>query len=370
MNAPHQTTHGRVESPTGALATVDGRVLLSFGGSGYLGLGSEPGLIDAGCDALRTYGAHSQLARHYGFNLGANLEAEDQARRFFDVEGVMYFGAGYLFGLIALTGLAPRCDAIFIDEAAHYCLQDGASITGRPVHTFAHRDPEDLARTISRALRPDERPLVATDGMFATFGSIAPLEDYDRVIAPYDGWLVVDESHAFGTLGTHGRGAVEAAGLRRDRVVAGGSMAKAFAAHGGLALGAADVIAQLWKTPAARGAALGCSAGAAMTAASLRHVRGHPQALTRLRANARVLKVGLRALGLAVEENEGPIATFVHGDARNMQRIQAALMAQGIFIAYSTYVGAGVGGALRIAAFADHQPEHIERLLKTLRDLL
>ena len=67
--------------------------------------------------------------------------------------------------------------------------------------------------------------------MFPTRGAIAPLADYAGILSRHDGWLVVDESHAFGTLGDRGRGAVEHAGLPRRRVVAGGSMAKAFGAQ-------------------------------------------------------------------------------------------------------------------------------------------
>lgn len=359
-----------VGSPSGASMMVDGRELLCFGGSAYLGLGGMPELVEAGCSALRQFGASTHLPRHYGFSSGANQQAEAEARRFFGAEAAMYFGTGYLFGLVALTGLALDCDVIYIDESAHYSLRDGAHATGKPIHSFAHCDAEDLARVLVHTLKRGQRPLVATDGMFATTGAIAPLSAYAQVIASSDGWLVVDESHAFGTIGPQGRGSAELAQLPFHRLVVGGSAAKAFGAHGGLALGDARAIAQLWRTPVARGAVLGCSAGAAMTAESLRLIRKRPEILQRLRENARSLKAGLRALGLTVEDSAGPIAAFVHGDSLRMQRIQRALWDQGIFVAYSTYVGAGPMGVLRCAAFADHTPEQIARLLGALRKLL
>jgi 7-keto-8-aminopelargonate synthetase-like enzyme len=106
--------------------------------------------------------------------------------------------------------------------------------------------------------------------------------------------------------------------------------------------------------------------GAAMTAASLRYVRANPERLEALRTNAARLKQALRGCGFAVEDNGSPVAAFVHGDAAQMQAIQQALWAQGIFVIYSTYVGAGPEGALRIAAFADHQAEDYERLAEAL----
>ncbi|MCT8180125.1 aminotransferase class I/II-fold pyridoxal phosphate-dependent enzyme [Variovorax sp. CY25R-8] len=359
-----------VESPSGASMMVDGRQLLCFGGSAYLGLGGAPELVEIGCAALRQFGASTHLPRHYGFSSGANQQAEAEARRFFGTEAAMYFGTGYLFGLVALTGLAPDCDVVYIDESAHYSLREGAHAAGKPIHSFAHRDVQDLARMLGNTLERGQRPLVATDGVFATTGAIAPLSAYAELIAPFNGWLVVDESHAFGTIGPQGRGSAELAQLPFDRLVIGGSTAKALGAHGGFALGDAQTIAQLWRTPVARGAVLGCSAGAAMTAESLRLIRRRPELLLRLRENARSLKAGLRGLGLKVEDNAGPIAAFVHGDGLQMQRIQRALWEQGIFVAYSTYVGAGPMGVLRCAAFADHTPEQIAQLLGALRELL
>lgn len=360
----------RVESASTAHMVVDGRRILSFGGSSYLGLAGHPRIIEAGVSALRELGPGSQLSRHYGFGLSANMQAEEAAREFFDAEAAMYFGTGYLFGLIALGGLANECDAVFLDEHAHYSLRDAARASGLPTHFFAHLDAQDLAAVMAKELKAGARPLVATDGMFPTRGSIAPLKAYAALLAPHDGWLVVDESHAFGCVGPRGRGAVELAGLPRDRILVGGSMAKAIGAHGGLAVGSSAVIEQLWRAPAARGAVLGCSAGAAMTAAGLRHVRSNPDLLQRLRRNVRNMRQGLRKLGWAPEENEGPLATFEHGSAADMIGIQRTLMDQGIFIAYSTYVGAGAEGVLRVAVFADHTDADIQRLVDGLRPLL
>ncbi len=359
-----------VESPSGAQVVVDGRRFLSFGGSGYLGLGGNAEIIEAGVEALRRYGAHSQLPRSAGFSLPANLAAEEAARQFFDVDGAMFFATGYMFGLIGISGLAPGCDAVFLDESAHYSLRDAGMASGLPVHAFRHGDAADLAHVMARELGDSGRPMVVTDGMFPTWGSIAPLKAYAELLAPREGWLVVDESHAFGCVGARGRGAVELAGIARDRVLAGGSMAKAIGAHGGIAIGATALIEQLWKTPAARGAALGCSAGAAMTAAGLRYVARNPALLERLRRNVRGLWQGLRDLGLEPTVNEGPVAAFKHGSAADMLRIQAALVERGILIAYSTYVGAGPDGVLRLAAFADHTETDIQRLMTELRPLL
>lgn len=360
------TTLETIQSPSAARMVIDGRPILNFGGSCYLGLSAQPELVEAGVRAIGQLGSTGQLPRHYNLALAANLEAENAARAFFGTEGAIYYATGYLFGLMAMTALADDYDVAVIDESGHYNLVEGARMAGKPIVTFKHRDAADLASVLDRVASEDKRALVATDGMFATFGTSPPLAEYQRLIDRHGGWLLVDESHSFGSLGATGQGACEMTGISGDRVLRGGSMAKAFCAYGGLTVGSAEAIARLWQTPIARGAVSGMSAGAAMTAASLRYVRANPERLEALRTNAARLKQALRGYGFAVEDNGSPVAAFVHGDAAQMQAIQQALWAQGIFVIYSTYVGAGPEGALRIAAFADHQAEDYERLAEAL----
>ncbi|MCO5792563.1 MAG: aminotransferase class I/II-fold pyridoxal phosphate-dependent enzyme [Blastomonas sp.] len=360
----------RLESPSAARMVIDGRPVLNFGGSCYLGLSAQPELVAAGVRAIEQLGSTGQLPRHYNFALAANLAAEDAARAFFGTEGAIYYATGYLFGPMAMTALAEDYDVAVIDESGHYNLVEGARMAQRPIATFAHRDAADLARVLDRVAAEGKRPVVATDGMFATFGTSPPLAEYQRLIDAHGGWLLVDESHSFGALGPTGQGACEMAGISGDKVLRGGSMAKAFCAYGGMTVGSADAIARLWQTPIARGAVSGMSAGAAMMAASLDYIRANPEVLERLRTNSARLRDMLRSCGLEVEDNSSPVAAFVHGDAAAMRVIQQALWAQGIFVIYSTYVGAGSEGALRIAAFADHEPEDFERLKAALEPLL
>lgn len=353
-------------SPAGALIQIDGREFLSFAGCSYLGLGGRPELLNAGAAALVAQGATSQIARHYGVQSPANMDAESAARRFFGTSGAMYFGGGYLFALIALAGLAADYDVALLDETAHFCLFDGARAAGKDIRTFRHCDARSLNEACEAIASEGRRFLVATDGMFPTFGRVAPLADYARILAPHRAWLVVDESHSFGALGATARGAAEWHGVSEEKILIGGSLSKAFGAFGGIAIGDEETIERLWQSPVARGAAAGLSAGASMSAEAFRYLRGNPQILERRDANRGRLHSTLRALGIAFEPAPGPVAAFAHGDAERMRAAQEAMLEDGIYVLYSNYVGAGPQGVLRIAAFADHEPEHFERLSEAL----
>jgi 7-keto-8-aminopelargonate synthetase-like enzyme len=192
-----------------------------------------------------------------------------------------------------------------------------------------------------------------------------------QVTAAYDGRLLVDESHAFGVLGAAGRGALEHHGMTNAGALVGGSLAKAFGTCGGLALGSAADIQAMDSTPVVRGAAVGSPAAMAMGAASLDYVRNHPELLTRLRDNTAYLKSGLRRLGLALHGDDiAPIAAFALDSTVSTLRLHAALLAEGIFVYRSTYIGAGSTGVIRCAVFADHTQEHLAVLLDALRRLL
>lgn len=356
-----------IESPSGAHVVVDGKEILNFAGSCYLGLCSETKIIEAAKSAVEKYGAFPQIPKHYGFTATSHLDAENAAAEYFETESAIYFVSGYLFGAMALQGLKDSYDVILIDEISHYSLKDGAMTTGKPIITFRHSDVEDFKLVFNKCIEDGKTPIVAVDGMFPTYGDFSPLNEYFEIIKPYNTYMVVDESHAFGVLGDNGRGAVEKFGLPRDRVIAGGSLAKAFCAYGGISVGTKEVMDKIAVTPPARGAANGMTSAAAASAASLKHVKDHPEILEKLRENTKRIKEGMKTLGFQIDDSESPVATFVIGDAENMKKIQQELWEnEGVVVIYSTYIGAGADGVLRVAVFADHTFADIDRFLSLI----
>jgi 7-keto-8-aminopelargonate synthetase-like enzyme len=351
----------------GAQIVVDGARYVNFGGSSYLGLAALPEILEAGCDALRQSGSGYQFPRHHGMATAAHQDVEREAADFFGTDVALYLPNGYAFGLVAIAALRDIFKAIFFDEWAHHALRDGIAASGLPGHAFRHLDAEDLDTKLKRHLPPGVRPLIVTDGLYSTLGEIAPLEALARVMAPYGGRLVVDESHSFGVLGKSGRGAIEHFGLAPSQVLSGGSTGKALGVLGGLLPSSQADFPALCATPAALGAAGGLPSAAAMCASTLRYLRSHPERLQRLRSNIIHLKSGLRKLGLDILDNMAPVTSFVFGSEESMRQLQSQLMADGIFVFYSTYIGAGACGVIRCGIFADHTPEHLDRLLDALR---
>jgi 8-amino-7-oxononanoate synthase len=358
-----------LESALGAEIVIEGMCYVNFGGSSYLGLASNPQVIAAGCAALRESGTGTPMQRHQGVVSPAHLEVEQEGASFFDAPAALYLSNGYHFGAVMLAGLSDSPIEVFFDELAHPSLRDGIVLSRRPAHSYRHLDSEDLALQLATHLSGGNTPLIVTDGLYSTLGEIAPLEDLLRAAAPFGGRLLVDESHSFGVLGPNGRGACEHYGLSAQTALRGGSLGKAFAGAGGLVLGDTELTA-CRSTHMVLGESPGLPTAAAISAASLRYVREHPELLQRLRRNVANLKAGLRRLGLAVGDSVAPIASFTGGTTRSTAELREALMRERIFVYHSRYLGSGPDGVIRCGIFADHTPEHIERLLEALRRLL
>jgi 7-keto-8-aminopelargonate synthetase-like enzyme len=360
----------KLESATAAEIVVDGRTIVNFAGSPYLGISRDPALISAATDALRKYGARAYIPPEHGLVTQPHLDVESESAKFFGTASALYLASGYLLGLTVLTGHRSRFDAVLLDESAHYNLRDAAAASGAVVRTFKHLDCDSLKAQLVQMRRENLRAVIAVDGMCPTFGSIPRLEVYAELASKYGAWLFVDESHSFGTLGATGRGAVEQCGLRPEQALCGGSLGKAFSATGAVLVGSAEDIVPLRSTPCVRGSSWGMVAGAAMAAASLRLVRSRPEILVRLRTNIKRFKTGLRRMGLDVPDTVAPLATFVAGSAAQMQSLQQRLLAEDFFVLHSRYAGAGPDGAIRCSVFGDHTDEHIDAFLSVLARLL
>jgi 7-keto-8-aminopelargonate synthetase-like enzyme len=230
-------------------------------------------------------------------------------------------------------------------------------------------------------VRPRDRVLLLTDGVFAATGSLAPLAEYRLELGRYEGsMLLVDDAHGLATLGALGRGSLELAGVAVEqinapeqssgapRVFHSTTLSKAVGGHGGVLAGSAAFLQRVRNSSGwFRGSSAPAAPVAAATAKGLEIVAGDPVLRQRLAANVTQARAKLAALALDVEESPSPIVGIRLRDAAAMQRVQQRLLDDGIAISYTRdYAGAGPEGLLRIAIFATHTPAMIERLAEAL----
>jgi len=363
-----------MESAPGTETVLNGKRYLYFGGTSYYTLQMHPEVLKAAHEAIDRYGMHSSTSRASGGYGDTPLyeEVERAAAKFFGTEDAAYMASGYLTNVAALQIIREQqgFDVVLQDAMGHYSIVDFSKSFGLPVIPFAHRDPGDLAAKLKANLKANQRPVILSDGIFPVPGEIAPVPEYIKVVEPYNGLIWLDDSHALGVIGPNGRGTFDHFGVKGERLLYGGTFSKAFGGYGGIIPASAALAEGIRGGHIMAGATMPPSAGAGAAVKGIELLSAHPEWRTKLWANAKRLKTGLKALGFPVNDTVVPVASFPLGKAEDMQRVHDELMNRGIVIQWSHYVGAGPAGVLRMVVFATHTNEQIDRLLATLKALV
>jgi 7-keto-8-aminopelargonate synthetase-like enzyme len=358
----------QVRGPESARIWIDDEPYVNFVGCSYLALQSTDELRSAGQRALDLGHPWSQMSSSaYGGSDPVFDEIAAEGALYFGRETCVFMPTGYFSGPAAVAGLQGSFDLILIDELAHFSLLDAAWLAGCPVFAFTHADA-NAVQDLVRQKCSGQRPLLLTDGVFATSGRLPPLAEYAQILRTVGGQLFIDESHAYGVVGPAGQGAAEHCGVASAHHA--GTLGKGFCAQGALLPCSSEFAVRVRALPPLRGAGAGSPVSALVGAAALRLARQEPQRRERLHQLTQRLKTGLRGLGLHILQTPAPITSFRTGTRTQMESLQRSLFAVGLHVVISNYIGSGPEGVFRCATFADHTEADIDRLVAALGERL
>ncbi|QOF69028.1 pyridoxal phosphate-dependent aminotransferase family protein [Aminobacter sp. SR38] len=358
----------KMESPIGSRMVIAGREVDYYCGTSYFCLHGHPEVIEAACAATRQYGMGPGTLAH----MQVYADLQERLRQWFGTEEVVYMISGYTSPMVLLQGLREDFDLVFIDAATHYSTRDAIPTLGKPVHEFRHGDANDLAEQLALHVGVGQRPAVLTDGVFPSSGRLAPLNDFRQAMAPYDGALLcIDDSHGVGVLGETGRGSLQHAGLEGEGNFLAGTMSKAFGALGGVVPGDAILAEKITRNAMImRGASPAPPGLAAAAAASLRILQTTDRR-SRLSRNVSRMRSGLRGLGFEVADTPVPIVTIK--GVTDLELLRDRLAERDIIVRVQQpggYSDASDVPSMRLAVFSEHSPDQIDRLLRSMAELL
>ncbi len=344
---------------------LDGDRLILLASNNYLGLATDPRVVEAAAEAARRWGAGTGSARLISGGMRLHDELEQRLAAFKRTESALLFSSGYLANLGTISALVSRGDAIFSDELNHASIIDGARLSHADVHVYRHADPEHLA-TLLRERGARGRRLVVTDTVFSMDGDLAPLHELVEASERHNAILMVDEAHATGVVGPGGRGAVAHFGLEGRVPVVMGTLSKALGSAGGYIAGSSDLIAYLRNR--ARAFIFDTAPTpptVAAAAAALGVLEREPQRPERVRALARLLADGLRATGFVVPQPAAAIVPVVVGAADAALAFARALREQGVLVPAIRPPSVAPGTArLRATVMATHTETQIDSALQ------
>jgi 8-amino-7-oxononanoate synthase len=356
-------------SAQGARVLVDGKSLLNFCSNDYLGLANHPDVIRAFQKATEKYGVGSGSSHLVCGHSAEHHALEEELAAFTGRERVLLFSTGYMANLGVVQALLGRGDAVFEDRLNHASLIDGGLHSGAQFQRYRHGDIEHLRELLEKTAV--EKKLIVTDGVFSMDGDIAPLPELAALAAAHDAWLMVDDAHGFGVLGTQGAGVAEHFALSATQLpVLMGTLGKSFGTFGAFVAGDSALIEYLINTarPYIFTTALP-PAVAAATRVSLRLLREEAPRREKLQALITHFRHEAHALGLDLLASTTPIQPIVLGSNERALAWSAALETKGFLVGAIRPPTVAVGSArLRITFSAAHERTDIDGLLQALAE--
>jgi glycine C-acetyltransferase len=314
-----------------ARTSVDHRSVVNLSSNNYLGLTTHPRLRQAAAAALDAFGVGTGSVRPIAGTMAIHMELERRLAAFKKTESAVVFQSGFTANAGTVSSILTRDDAIVSDELNHASIIDGARLSRATIKVFPHRDL-DAARRILEELPRTQRTLLITDGVFSMDGDLGALPGLCDLADEFECIMMVDDAHASGVFGEHGRGTVDHFGLHGRVDVQVGTLSKAIGALGGYVAGSQALIEFLYHR--ARPFLFSTShppAVAATCLAALDVLEDEPQWMRQLWENARFFKTALQALGFDTGVSESPITPVIVGDGALAMKFSDRLFAEGVF---------------------------------------
>jgi len=352
-----------LEGPQGGVVHANGHDVINLCANNYLGLANHPAVRSAAQRALDQYGYGMASVRFICGTQETHKLLERRLAAFLGTEDVILYSSCFDANGGLFETLLDERDAVISDALNHASIIDGIRLCKAQRYRYANSDMADLERCLREAAGARTR-LIASDGVFSMDGFIARLPQICELAARYDALVMVDDSHATGFMGAHGRGTPEHCGVA-DRVdILTGTLGKALGGgSGGYIAARAPVIE--WLRQRSRPYLFSNSIPPVVAAASLAVldlIEQGPELRARLFENARAFRAELTEAGFELKPGEHPIIPVMIGDAALASRMADRLLDEGVYVIGFSYPVVPKGQArIRTQMSAALTREQLER---------
>jgi glycine C-acetyltransferase len=352
-----------IDSPQQAWIKVGGRTVLNLCANNYLGLADHPEVVSAARESLDEWGYGLASVRFICGTQRLHKELEAKLSEFVGLEDtILYNSCWDANGGLFETILGPE-DAIVSDELNHASIIDGIRLCKAKRLRYKTNDMADLRAKLAETKDARHR-LIATDGVFSMDGHLANLPAICELADEFDALVMVDDSHAVGFVGPHGRGTPEHFGVM-DRIdILTGTLGKALGgASGGYTSGPRELVE--WLRQRSRTYLFSNTVAPPVAAGALKALEmiADSTALRdTLAANTRFFREQMTARGFSILPGEHPIVPVMLGDAALASRMAEEMLAEGVYVIGFSYPVVPQGKArIRTQVSAAHSQADLEQ---------
>ncbi len=351
-------------TPQGSeIGVAGGKKVLNFCANNYLGLSSNKEVIRAAQEAMDRWGYGLSSVRFICGTQEIHKELEKKVSEFLGTEDALLYAACFDANGGLFEPLLGEKDAIISDELNHASIIDGVRLCKAKRYRYKHSDMKDLERVLKEAKDARYR-LICTDGVFSMDGDIANLKGICDLAESYDALVMVDDSHATGYIGEHGRGTVEYCGVEGRVDIITTTFGKALGgASGGCTSGRKEIIEYLRQR--SRPYLFSNTLPPAVVGATLKvldMLSGSGELRERIMENTRRFKERIVEAGFEIVPGDTAIVPIMIYDEPMAIKMADRLLDDGIYVIGFVYPVVPRGKArIRVQISAAHTKEQIDR---------
>lgn len=356
-----------ITSPQGADIKVStGQEVINFCANNYLGLSSDPRVIEASKKALDKYGYGMSSVRFICGTQDVHKELEAKLSSFLGAEDTILYAAAFDANGGVFEPLFNDQDAIISDELNHASIIDGVRLCKAKRFRYKHNDMADLEAQLQQAEGCRHR-IIVTDGAFSMDGTIAQLDKICDLADKYQALVMIDESHCSGFMGKNGRGTHEHFDVM-DRIdIITGTLGKALGgASGGFTAGRKEIIDMLRQRSRPYLFSNTLAPGIAGASVAVLDMLNETTALRdKLEYNTMYFRKKMTEAGFDIKEGIHPIVPVMLYDAKLAQEFAAKMLDEGIYVIGFYYPVVPQGKArIRVQLSAAHEQHHLDKAIE------
>ena len=354
-----------IESAQGAEITVNGKKVLNFCANNYLGLSSNPKVVEAAHKAIDHRGYGMSSVRFICGTQDIHKELEAKIAKFLGTEDSILYVACFDANGGVFEPLLNEEDAIISDELNHASIIDGVRLCKAQRGRYKHNDMADLEAQLQSFSGARTR-LIVTDSVFSMDGTIAQLDKICDLADKYDALVMIDESHSSGFMGKTGRGVHELCGVMGRIDIITGTLGKALGgASGGFTSGRKELVEMMRQR--SRPYLFSNSLAPSIVGASIAvlDMLSETTALRdKLEENTMYFRNKMTEAGFDIKPGTHPIAPIMLYDAVLAQQMAAKVLEEGIYVIGFFYPVVPKDKArIRVQISAAHEREHLDKAI-------